>query len=237
MDTERRALNDEERAEFSATALWKVDWTELVGFAVLSGGSVGVLFLFAVGLVSRLTGVETNGLMGLNGDILAPIFAGVGASSFVVYVVWFEFRSRGIAVLRRQQILDRNDLVVKVHKIVDCMLVREPEHGQCMYFVKSYEGKVIFVFEGQDELQERWQESPLAVLDSERPKNELKIIRLPETNESISVTFDGHEISVRDCFEMTLAPDFWPASGKTLKSSWDDLHRRYKLKNMTPSES
>lgn len=38
MDIERRALNDEERTEFSATALWKVDWKELVGFAALGGG-------------------------------------------------------------------------------------------------------------------------------------------------------------------------------------------------------
>ena len=237
MYTEHRALNEDERIEFSATALWKVDWKELVGLAALSGGFFGGLVLFAGGVLLRLIGFDTDGFMGLAGKSLPLFSVVIGASSFVAYVVWFEFRCQRNAFLRRQQILDRDDLVVEVHKIVDCKLVREPEHGQCMYFVKSCEGKVIFVFEGQDELQEDWQERPLAVLESERPRSELKIIRLPGTNESIVVKFSGPEIPVRDCFEMTLAPNSWPASGKTLKSSWDDLQRRYRLKNFTTSAS
>ncbi|MEP6064735.1 MAG: hypothetical protein ABJ246_02775 [Paracoccaceae bacterium] len=237
MDTERRALNDDERTEFSATALWKVDWKELVGFAAMGGGFLALFFLLAGGILLKLIGIDTNGFMGLSADSLPLFFVGIGASSFVAYVIWFEFRSQRNAVLRRQQILDRNDLIVEVYKVADCKLVREPEHGQCMYFVKSCEGKVIFVFEGQDELQEDWQEHPLAVLESERPRSELKIIRLPETNESVVVEFNGPEIPFHDCFEMTLAPNFWPASGKTLKSPWDDLQRRYRLKNFTTSAS
>lgn len=237
MDTERRALNDDERTEFSATASWKVDWKELLGFAALGGGFLGGLVLLAGGILLWLIGIDTNGFMGLSTDSLPPLFVGIGALSFVAYVVWFELRSQRNAVLRRQQILDRNDLIVEVYKVVDCKLVREPDHGQCMYFVKSCEGKVIFVFEGQDELQEDWQERPLAILEGERPRSELKIIRLPETNESVVVKFNGPEIPVRDCFEMTLAPNFWPASGKTLKSPWDDLQRRYRLKNFTTSAS
>jgi len=235
MNTERRALNDEEREEFSATTVWKVDWKELVGFAALSGASIGGLALLAIGALLRLIGIDTNGFVGLIGGSLPLLFVGIAASVFVAYVVWFEFRRRSNAVLRRQQILERSDLIVELYKIIDCKLVREPEHGQCMYFVKSCEGKIIFVFEGQDELQEDWQERPLSMSESERPRSELKIIRLPETREGIFVKFNGPEIPVRDCFEMTLAPNFWPASGKILKSPWDDLQRRYKLKNMTTS--
>lgn len=237
MDTEHRALNNDERTELSATTSSKTDWKELVGFAVLSGGSLGILALFAVGVLLRFTGIDTHGFMGLSDNSLPVVFAGIGASSFVAYVVLFELRSQRKAVQHRQHILDRDDLVVEVHKIVDCKLVREPEHGQCMYFAKSRDGKVIFIFEGNDELQEDWQERPLTVLESERPRSELKIIRLPETEESIVVAFTGPEIHVDDCFEMTLAPSFWPASGKVLKSSWDDLQKRYKLKKMASSES
>lgn len=237
MDTERRALNDDERTAFSATALWKVDWKELVGFAALAGGVLGFLVLLGVGILLNLVGINTNGFMGLSGDSLPPIFMGVGALSFAAFGVWSELRSQRNAAQRRQQILDRSDLIVELYKVVDCKLVREPEHGQCMYFVKSCEGKVIFVFEGQDELQEDWQERPLAVLESDRPRSELKIVRLPETKESVVVRFEGPEIPVRDCFEMTLAPNFWPTSGKTLKSTWDDLQRRYRLKNVTTSAS
>lgn len=235
MNTERRALNDEEREDFSVAAVWKVDWNELVVLPALSGSLIGGLALLAVGVLLRLIGVDTNGFMGLSGTSLPLFFGGIGAISFVAYIVWFEFRRRSNAVLQRQQILERNDLIVELYRIIDCKLVREPEHGQCMYFVKSSEGKIIFVFEGQDELQEDWQERPLAVLESERPRSGLKIIRLPETRESIVVKFNGSEIPVRDCYEMTLAPNFWPASGKRIKSPWDDLQRRYKLKNMTTS--
>lgn len=170
--------------------------------------------------------------MGLSYDSVSPFFFGIGAASLTAYVWWFQFRERRNQALHRQQIFDRNDLIVEVHKIDDCILVRETEHGQYMYFLRSGEGKVIFVFEGQEELQEDWQEKPLAVLENERPRSQLKIIRLPETKESVLVKFDGPEIPVRDCFEMALAPEFWPASGKILKSSWDDLQRNYKLKNM-----
>lgn len=235
MDTERRALNDAEQTEFSSTALWKTDWKELLGLAAMSGGFLGGLVCLVAGVLLRFIGADTNGFMGLSGNSLLLFSVGVGASSSVAYVLWFEFRSQRKAARRREQILDRNDLVVEVYKIVDCKLVREPEHGQCMYFLKSSEGKVLFVFEGQDELQDGWQNHPLVVSESERPRRVLKIIRLPETNESIVVTFDGPEIPLHDCFEMTLAPSHWPASGKVLKSSWNDVQRRYRLKHFSTS--
>lgn len=232
MDSERRALNDQERAELSATTLWEADWIELVGFSALGGGFLGGLVLLVVSFALRSIGVDVNDHLGLSGIGLALLGVVIGASSFVGYVVWFEIRGRNDAALKHQQILQRDDLIFEVHKIVESKLVREPEHGQCMYFVKTLEGKVIFVFEGQEDLQENWEKSPLVLPENERPRRELKIVRLPETKEGILVQFDGPEVLVREWFEMTLAPHFWPASGKVITSPWDDLQGRYKLKSM-----
>ncbi|WP_415404103.1 hypothetical protein [Tateyamaria sp. SN3-11] len=67
LNTERRALNDDERTKLSETASWNVDWKELVGFAALGGGSFGALVLLAVGGLLRLMGIDTNGFVGLTG--------------------------------------------------------------------------------------------------------------------------------------------------------------------------
>lgn len=231
MDIERRALNEDERAEFASTALWEVDWKELVGIAALNGGSLSLLVLLVAAVVAKLIGIDTTWFMGLSDNSLMLLAFGIGASSFVAYVVGFELRSQKNSIVRRQHILGRNDLVVETHSIVDCKLVREPEHGQCMFFVKSYDENVMFVFEGQD-LQEGWEESPLLLSESDRPRRNLKIVRLPETRESIFVKFYGPEIPLHACFEMALGPNSWPSSGKVLKSSWDDLERRYRLKTL-----
>lgn len=230
MKLERRALSAEERKELSAVSSHQIPWSEIFVFSLFAGTGVGAIFAIAFTMLLGFSNIEIFGIPSLDLDRLALILGPLGALGFLSYMVFSFIRQKGIRTREREQIIDRDDLIVEVRTVNACKLVREPEHGQCMFFVRTDDGETLFIFEGQDELQDDWKTNPLGLPESDKPRDELKVIRHPKTKKGIMVCFSGSTLPIRQCFEIGLAPASWPASGAVLRSPWDEVQRRYRLK-------
>jgi len=65
-----------------------------------------------------------------------------------------------------------------------------------MFFVRCTDNSIVFIFKGEDELDEDWENDPLTIPEQERSRAILKIVGDPETKDVILVQFDGEEIPV-----------------------------------------
>lgn len=227
MTIERRALNAEEREVLNAFEPGSLFLKEVLLFAALGGAVVGVILAFAIGLILKLAGLQTGNMENL------PLILGVfGALALGAHGLWDVFQSRKQSAERRATLLQSEDLIVETHHVQEVKLVREPEHGQPMYFVRTDEDLVHFVLEGQNTLDEKWETEPLSLSEEEAPRRGLKLIRDPANKECIMESFFGDAFAPDKCFEIGLDPQYWPASGKKIKAPWDELDRRYRLKEM-----
>jgi len=233
MKTERRALNSQERAQL-------IEPSHGIPFGTLFWAAIqlGVFLAGFVWLISylagKIIGVDlTYFTNGKQEHLAIALF--IAASFFgLVYLVRHQMRSISRMRRSRQQSIASNDLLVELYEVKDCKLVRDPEHGQPMFFVRCDDGSIHCVFEGQDELDEEWYEHPLRLGDTDKPRVNLKIIRNTKTKEYILEEFSGTALPLDACYIINVAPDKWPVDGRALKCRWEDIDKRYQLEKMDP---
>ena len=234
MQVERRALNAEEAAALSRHDLDSSFFRELkeyVGTAVFMGTICVFLAMMLDVALTKLIDVDLLGSIHIERIVLLAVWA-IGTLAGIVYFAYDIWSNRKLVERRRAGLLTSDDLSVEYHQIEDCKFVREPEHGQPMYFVRCSDDVILFIFEGQDDLDEDWEDNPMRTGGHEKPRANLKIIRTPKKNDCFLVQFDGPVIPVHDCHVINVGPGRWPASGDILDTPWDSLEKRYKLERM-----
>lgn len=232
METERRALNAEETAELSKYSGDVFDWKEWLWSSLLTGSFLGIILALPILLIDWLTGRNLAHLIGQGYDKLPLVFAAVGAACFAIYTLWDGLRFHWIAKQRRANLLVRTDLLVERHHVEDCKFVREDEHGQRMYFLRTSDQTIIFIFEDQD-LDHCWEEHPLEIPHDERPRNTLKIIRDPASDGCVLSAFLGEQVAIHECFKMDLPVRKWPTNGAIIAPPWETLDKRFGLKTIS----
>ena len=230
MKTERRGLNEAEKLHFLEQSPAVVDWKEALVSPFLGGVFAGFLAFLAMAGLDKLLGFELRFALGVDPAVLMLIICGGLAAVFTGFAVRFELMNRKAVMTRRDEILELEDLVVEYHRVVEGKLVHEPEHGQYMFFLRTSDDKTVFVLEGQDVPEHGCtEEFLLHVPEDDTPKEDLKIIRHPSDGQTLFLTFSGLPLSFKESFEIGLAPQFWPESGRILKAPWKEIEARYRL--------
>ena len=232
MHTERRALTADEARRLAAPADMGQAWPFLVLGSVNMGIICTLAFLGLAFLIEWTSSITVEALTGSTmGAIGVLVFSVASASTLVLLRARTAHAQREDAS-RRARLLDADDLLIEYHDIADCKLVREPEHGQPMFFARCEDGRVVFVFEGQDDLDDDWSSRPEVLRDDEKPRRTLKIVRNPKTGDCELLHFEGDELPVSECKLIALRPEQWPSNGKVVSAPWSELERRYRLRDL-----
>lgn len=204
---------------------------------MLNGAFVGFVAFLVIAGLDKLLSFDLRFALGVDPTVLLLIACGAFASVSMGFAVRFEVMNQKAVRTRRDEVLKLDDLLVEYHKTAEGKLVREPEHGQHMFFLRTSDDKTVFVLEGQDEPEHGWNEElPLHVPEEDTPKEDLKIIRHPTDGQTLILTFSGPPLSFKESFEIGLAPQSWPESGRILKAPWQEIEARYRLSKRASSK-
>ena len=237
MQLEARALTEEEKRrleEWPPPSSIVSDLGELLSPAVGVGIVCALVVLFINSLVDAVSDFDALSLVGLGYDrvVVAIVISLVVASCVFLYMTVQELRWRRTREAKLADLFAREDVRVETHRIEEVRLVREPEHGQAMLFLRDDKGTVLFVCEHGD-LPEDWEEQPLRISEPDQPRRELKILRHPETKDCVLLDFAGEALSFSECYVMNVEPSEWPDYGEAVGTTWSDLEAHYKLEKIT----
>lgn len=232
MDVERRALTAKEAERVTAMPPDEGFLKDILGLALFAGGLFGGLVGIAAVMIERYTGLLPDMLTN-GGEVILGLVSALAIAGWTVVSEWRSRKNHREWLLKRNEDLaGRDNLICEVHRVIDVMLVRDPEHGQPMYFVKTEDDRIFYVFNGQDELDEDWECQPLKLKDDDRPRAGLKIILHPKTKERLLVEFQGTPIDARTCYIIDRDPAEWPMDGQIMQGEWETLPKRYQLREV-----
>lgn len=227
MQSERRALTEDEKQQISGPFDDTIGWTDYAPLAFFLGMLFGLVYQLAVYLFTTF-GEADPILLGCDlSDLLLPVWLGSSACTYLL-LLRSDLRNRREVRARRALLFASDKIPVELHEIQDCKLLREPEHGMPMFFLQGSDGAVIFVME-PCELEEDWEDDPLRLPADSRPRRHLKILRHPQTKDCVLTQFQGEELEVSNCYEIGLKPEQWPADGAILRVPWAEVEKRYRL--------
>lgn len=238
MEVERRALTTNEFQQIVGNGCVTTNWLSLIGRGIGNGaGLVGLLLITGLPFALIASYFELGEQYGGAVTIYLYIVYGVGALVaiyFIVYLINHELKHRRNYEQFRLKLSNSDDLIVEQHRIIKCLFVREPKHGQPMYFVQSEDDVIFFILEGQAELDLDWEQDPQRLKDDEKPRAQLKLIREPSSKQCLFEEFNGQTIPPGECHIIPLSPSQWPTSGNKIKGPWETLAARYRLKVFHP---
>lgn len=124
--------------------------------------------------------------------------------------------------------LAKNIVKVSEYPISEVKVFEEPEHGGFIYFVRTFDSKVIALFDS---------ESQDLSIDGEDPNNSpykirniLKISRTPIANHIVDEEFSGDIVAIPELKLFTDNTNIWPEHADLIKCKWENINAKYGAK-------
>lgn len=107
------------------------------------------------------------------------------------------------------------------YQVKDVKRFQEQEHGGLIYFLRMSDDRVLVLYDYESQNQDG---DPLA--SSFTPRDQLHIVRAPNSNYFISQKFSGEKILAPDTVGLFAPPEEWPEHDDWCDIPWDDLESR-----------
>lgn len=208
-------------------------WKEAGFFTLVgSGGLLFILVLIWI-IVAWIASVLFDANIGLKIDNSKTVF-GVLAIVSVIYPLVDSIRwARNLRSDRGKicQDIENGKVIVESYRISDIKRFQEQEHGGLIYFLQIKNKGVLVLYDhksteicidGGDPLS-----SPF------KPRENLNIVRAPETNYPISTKFSGAKLPLPEVLDLMASTDLWPDDDTWCDIPWSDLESVLTRKNGT----
>ena len=184
---------------------------------------VWLLLNWLIGLISSLD-------FGWNSDSRNYILWPIVGFSYLYFFVVVAKSCRPSTKTREALKKDLAERIVKVseYPITGVKIFEEPEHGGYIYFVRTFDNKVMALFDSESQDLSIDDKDPSD--SSYKIREKLKITRAPNANIIVDEQFYGDIVTTPEIKVFTANTEAWPEHAEFVKCKWEHIDAKYGVK-------